>query len=94
MQRGLLMLLLGGVFVLLGLFTMPMKRANPKQNLVDNPFGWGLFGFGLSSLLVGIATSAKEKKEDHDQHSIEIKDVHFEDQAPERAKNQEQQTTH
>ncbi|RXT05831.1 hypothetical protein [Ammoniphilus sp. CFH 90114] len=62
MQRGLMMLLFGGVFTLLGLFMMPMRRANPKDNLVDNPIGWGLFGFGLSSLLVGITQSAKEKE--------------------------------
>lgn len=62
MQRGLLMVLIGGVFTLLGLFAMPMKRSNPRQNLIDNPFGWGLFGFGLSSLLVGISTMSKENQ--------------------------------
>ncbi|MBP1933927.1 hypothetical protein [Ammoniphilus resinae] len=59
MQKGFLMLLLGGVFLLAGLFTMPMRRVNPRQNLVDNPFGWGLFGFGLSSLIIGIATNRR-----------------------------------
>jgi len=59
MQKGFLMLLLGGVFLLAGLFTMPMRRVNPRENLVDNPFGWGLFGFGLSSLIIGIATSRR-----------------------------------
>ena len=68
MRRGLLMVLIGGTFTLLGLFSMPMKRANPRQNLIDNPFGWGLFGFGLSSLLVGISAMSKEKK-------IEITDI-------------------
>lgn len=63
MQRGLLMLLFGAAFTLLGLFAMPMKRANARQNLIDNPFGWGLFGFGLSSLLVGISAMMKERKE-------------------------------
>jgi hypothetical protein len=70
MQKGFQMLLLGGVFVLLGLFTMPMKRANPKQNLVDNPIGWGLFGFGLSSLIVGITNTVRER-----QQQMEEKDV-------------------
>lgn len=63
MQRGLLMLLFGAAFTLLGLFAMPMKRVNARQNLIDNPVGWGLFGFGLSSLLVGISAMAKERKE-------------------------------
>ncbi len=73
MQRGLLMLLFGGVFLLLGLFMMPMKRVNPKQNLVDNPIGWGLFGFGLSSLLVGITQAAKEREE----MEVEVKTVEY-----------------
>jgi hypothetical protein len=79
MRKGLLMLLIGGVFLLFGLFTMPMKRVNPRQNLVDNPFGWGLFGFGLSSLLVGISTAAKEKEDSKTKQTIEIKEVHFEE---------------
>ena len=66
MQRGLLMVLIGGAFTLLGLFAMPMKRSNPRQNLIDNPFGWGLFGFGLSSLLVGISSMSKENQKEHE----------------------------
>ncbi|MEW9672027.1 hypothetical protein [Ammoniphilus sp. 3BR4] len=69
MQRGLMMLLLGGVFTLFGLFMMPMRRVNPRRNLVDNPIGWGLFGFGLSSLLVGITQSAKKR----DKVDVEVK---------------------
>jgi len=66
MQRGLLMVLIGGLFTLLGLFAMPMKRSNPRQNLIDNPVGWGLFGFGLSSLLVGISTMSRENQEENE----------------------------
>ena len=66
MQRGLLMVLIGGAFTLLGLSAMPMKRSNPRQNLIDNPFGWGLFGFGLSSLLVGISSMSKENQTEHE----------------------------
>lgn len=66
MQRGMLMLLFGAAFTLLGLFAMPMKRANARQNLIDNPFGWGLFGFGLSSLLVGISATVKERNESNE----------------------------
>ncbi|WP_134704084.1 hypothetical protein [Ammoniphilus sp. YIM 78166] len=73
MQRGLMMLLFGGVFLLLGLFMMPMKRTNPKQNLVDNPIGWGLFGFGLSSLLVGITQAAKNREH----MELEVKTIKY-----------------
>ncbi|RKD21691.1 hypothetical protein BEP19_13730 [Ammoniphilus oxalaticus] len=66
MQRGRLMILLGGAFTLLGLFAMPMKRVNPRQNLVDNPFGWGLFGFGLASLLMGISAISNMKTQDYE----------------------------
>jgi hypothetical protein len=53
LKKGTTITVISGFFLLLGLFMMPMRRVNPRENLVDNPFGWGLFGFGLSSLLMG-----------------------------------------
>jgi hypothetical protein len=79
-KKGLLMLLLGGTFSLLGLIAMPMRRVNPRQNLVDNPIGWGLFGFGIASLLVGISTSAKERSsEQKDRNKVVVNEYFVSD---------------
>lgn len=87
MQRGLLMLLFGAAFTLLGLFAMPMKRANARQNLIDNPVGWGLFGFGLSSLLVGISAMVKERKEpvEHNTYVYPVEEKELEQDKQEQA---------
>lgn len=87
MQRGMLMLLFGAAFTLLGLFAMPMKRTNARQNLIDNPFGWGLFGFGLSSLLVGISAMTKEQKKVEEQNTFvfPIEEKELNQDSPEQA---------
>lgn len=84
------MLLLGGVFTLFGLFMMPMRRANPKRNLVDNPIGWGLFGFGLSSLLVGITQSARER----DKMDVEVNTVEYPIVKDQEGQNEEKPAVH
>lgn len=86
MKKGLLMLLLGGTFSLLGLIAMPMRRVNPRQNLVDNPFGWGLFGFGLASLLVGISTTSKERaREQKEKNNVVVNEYYLSEKKDEKA---------
>jgi hypothetical protein len=85
-KKGLLMLLLGGTFSLLGLIAMPMRRVNPRQNLVDNPFGWGLFGFGLASLLVGISTTSKERgREQKEKNKVVVNEYYLSEKKDEQA---------
>jgi hypothetical protein len=60
MQKGWISILLGVGVSGLGLALLNREKPMIQQRHYDNPFGWGVVGFGLAHILLGSVNALRD----------------------------------